>query len=47
VARAAGVKVLCITHLPDDAIVDALQAVAQEAFGGPVVLATDLGSIDL
>jgi ribonuclease Z len=47
VARAAGVKVLCITHLPADSDLDALQAEAQAAFGGPVIVATDLGSIDL
>jgi len=47
VARAAGVKVLCITHLPADIDLDGLQAEARAAFGGPVILAADLGSIDL
>jgi len=47
VARAAGVKTLCITHLPDDDIADGLLAEAEAAFGGPVILAADLGSIDL
>lgn len=47
VARAAGVKALCITHLPDDDLADELLAEAEGAFGGPVILASDLGCIDL
>ncbi len=46
-ARAAGVTRLYLTHLPDDTIVEALLAEAEAAFGGPVGLAADMGSVDL
>ena len=46
-ARAAGVGRLYLTHLPDDTLADALLAEAEAAFGGPVGLAADMGSVDL
>jgi ribonuclease BN (tRNA processing enzyme) len=46
-ARAAGVGRLYLTHLPDDTVVEALLAEARDAFGGPVGLATDLGTVEL
>jgi ribonuclease Z len=46
-ARAAGVGRLYLTHLSDDTLADALLAEAEAAFGGPVGLAVDMGSVDL
>ena len=46
-ARDAGVGRLYLTHLPDDTLAAALLAEATAAFGGPVGLAADMGSVDL
>ena len=47
VAKAARVGRLVLTHLPADALAEAMLAEARAAFGGPVELATDLGLIDV
>lgn len=41
IARAAGVKQLFLTHIPDDTLAEAMLAEASAAFGGPVALAAD------
>ncbi|MGE3267240.1 MAG: MBL fold metallo-hydrolase, partial [Chloroflexota bacterium] len=46
-AKAAGVRHLVLTHIPDDNLVDAIHAEAQTVFGGPVTMAADGGSIQL
>ena len=46
-ARAAGVGRLYLTHLPDDALADALLAEAGAAFGGSVELAVDQGIVEI
>jgi ribonuclease BN (tRNA processing enzyme) len=46
-ARTAGVGRLYLTHLPDDSLADALLAEARAAFGGPVELAVDQGTVEI
>ena len=47
VAKAAGVRRLVLTHISNDAVVPAMQAEAEAAFGGPVTMATDGGTLSL
>jgi ribonuclease BN (tRNA processing enzyme) len=46
-ARDAGVGRLYLTHLSDDRLADALLAEARAAFGGPVELAVDMGTVEI
>ena len=47
IAKAAGVKHLVLTHISDEDAVPAMQAEAEAAFGGPVTVATDGGTLAL
>jgi ribonuclease BN (tRNA processing enzyme) len=46
-AREAGVGRLVLTHIPDDELVEPMRAEAEAAFGRPVEVAADLGTVDL
>jgi ribonuclease BN (tRNA processing enzyme) len=46
-AKAAGVKRLVLTHVPDDGLAERMLAEARAEFGGPVELATDLAVVEL